>query len=87
MLETIGESEIGNDNIAIAVQKKVFKLEVAVNNFALMDVPYTGNELGEKAASVFFFEEAMGENMIEQFTARGVVEDDADVFIGLNNVV
>ena len=52
-----------------------------------VDVPYTGNELGEKAASVLFFEEAMGENVIEQFTARGVVENDADVLVGFDNVV
>jgi hypothetical protein len=29
----------------------------------------------------------MGEDVIEQFTARGVVEDDADVFVGFDNVV
>ncbi len=87
MLETIGETEISDDNITVTVKEKIFEFEIAVNDFSLVDVPYTGDELGKEAASVLFFEETMGENVIEQFTARGVVEDDADVFVCFDNVV
>ena len=81
MLETIGETEISDDNITITVKEKIFEFEIMVNEFLLVDVPYTRDELGEEAASVLFFEETIGKNVIKQFTARGVVEDDANVFV------
>ena len=87
MLETIGETEISDDNITVTVKEKIFEFEIAVNDFSLVDVPYTGDELGKEAASVLFFEETMGENVIKQFTDRGIVEDDADVFVCFDNVV
>ena len=81
MLETIGETEISDDNITITVKEKIFKFEITVNEFLLVDVPYTRDELGKEAASVLFFEETIGKNVIKQFIARGVVEDDANVFV------
>jgi len=87
VLEAISEAEVGDNNIAIAVEEEIFELEVAVDDFTLMDVPDAGDELGEKTACILFFEEAMRENVIEQFTARGVVENDANVFVGLDNIV
>ena len=87
VLEAISEAEVGDDDVAVAVQEEIFELEVAVDDFTLMNVPNAGDELGEKTACILFFEEAMGENVIEQFAARGVVEDDADVFVGLDNIV
>jgi hypothetical protein len=47
VFEAIGETEISDDNITVTVEEKIFEFEIAVNNFALMDVPYTGDELGE----------------------------------------
>ena len=54
MLEAIGEIEIGDNNIPIEVEEaSSLRPEVAVTDFALMDVPYTGPgyKLGGKAAS------------------------------------
>ena len=45
MLEPVGETEIGNDDVPVAVEKEVFQLEVAVDNFLLMNIPDAGNEL------------------------------------------
>jgi len=81
VLETIGETEISDDNITITVKEKIFEFEITVNEFLLVDVPYTRDELGKEAASVLFFEETISENVIKQFTARGVVKDDANVFV------
>lgn len=47
MFEAIGEAKIGDDNIALTVKKKVFKLEISMNDFLLMDVPDTREQLGE----------------------------------------
>ncbi len=45
MFKAVGKAKIGDDNIAVAVKQEVFKFEVAVDYFLLMDVPYTGDEL------------------------------------------
>ena len=88
MLEAIGGIEIGDDNILIKVEEaSSLRPEVTVNDFALVDVPYTGYKLCGKAERLLCFEKAMGENVIEQFTTRGTVENDADVVIGFDNVV
>jgi hypothetical protein len=87
VLEAISEAEIGDDDIAIAVEEEIFELEVAVDDLALMDVPDAGDELGEKTAGILFLEEAMGKDVVEKFSAGGVVEDDADVFVRFDNVV
>ncbi len=47
MFETVGETKIGDDHIALTVKEKVFKLEIPMNDFLLMDVPDTREELGE----------------------------------------
>ncbi len=52
-----------------------------------VDVPYTRDELSEKVASILFFEEIMSKNVVKQFTTRGIVEDDADVFVCFNNII
>ncbi len=87
MFKAIGETKVGDDDVTVTVQKKVFEFEVTVNDLALVDVPDAGYELGEKTTSVFFFEIAVGEDMIEKFAARGVVEDNTDVFVCFNDIV
>jgi hypothetical protein len=57
---------------------------VAVNE---VDVPYTGNKAGRKGINILFFEKAMSGDVIEQFTARGVIENDAGELVGFDNVV
>ena len=87
MFKVIGGTKIGDDDVAVTVQKQIFEFEVTVNDFAFVDVPDTGYELSEKTTSVFFFEIAVGEDVIKELAARGVVEDDTDVFVRFNNVV
>jgi hypothetical protein len=87
VFEAIGEPEIGDDDVAVAVEEEVLEFEVAVDDFFLVDVPDTGEELGEEFCGVFFFEVAVGEDVVEEFAAGGVFEDDTDVFVGFDYVV
>ena len=87
MFKTIGKAKIRNDNIAVAVEEEVFEFQVSVDNFLLVDVPDTGNELGEELCSISFFKIAVGENMVKEFSARGVFKDDTDVFVSFDNII
>lgn len=44
-----------------------------MNNLLLVDIPDSGNELGEEFTGIAFPEVSVGENMVEEFTARGVI--------------
>jgi len=59
MFESVCESEIGDDDVSMAVEQEVFEFEVAMDDFLLVDVPYTRNELGKKLGSILFFEVAV----------------------------
>ena len=87
MLKAIGESEIGDDNIAMTVKKEVFQLEVAMNDFLLVDIPDSGNELREKLRSIPFFEIALSEDVVEELSSRGVFQYDPNVLVRLDNIV
>lgn len=39
MLEAIGKAKIGNDDIAMSIKEKILELEIAVDDFLLVDVP------------------------------------------------
>lgn len=43
MLEAIGESKVSDNDITLAIEKQIFKLEVAVNDLLLVDVPNARN--------------------------------------------
>jgi len=59
MFESVCESEIGDDDVSMAVEQEVFEFEVAVDDFLLVDVPYTRDELGKKLGGILFFEVAV----------------------------
>jgi len=87
VLESVGEPEIGDDHVAVTVEKQILELEVAMDDFLLVDVPNAGYELGEQLCSVLFAQISMGQNVVEQFAAGCVLKDDTDVFIRLDHVV
>jgi len=43
----------------MAVEKEVFKFEVAMDDFHLVDVPYARDKLGKQLGSILFFEVAV----------------------------
>jgi len=50
---------ISDDDVSMAVEKEVFKFEVAMDNFPLVDVSYTRDKLGKQLGSILFFEVAV----------------------------
>jgi hypothetical protein len=43
----VGETEICNDDILIAVQQQVLELEISVHNTLPVQIAHAGDELGE----------------------------------------
>ena len=87
MFETVGKTEVGDDDIAITVQEQVFKLQVTMDNLLLVDIPDTGDELSKQLASVSLTEVPVSEDVVEELTTRRVFENNADILVGLNNIV
>ena len=43
--------------------------------------------MGKELSSIFFFEVAVGEDVVEEFATGCVFEDDTDVFVGFYDIV
>ena len=86
MFEPIRGPEIRNDNIPMPIEEDVLRLQVAVDDFFLMDVPHARDELGEELGGVVFAEVAVNDDVLEEIPARGVIEDEPDVFVGFYHV-
>ena len=87
MFEAVGKAEVGYKDIAISIEEKVFELEITMNDLFLVDVPDTGDELREKFCGVLFFEVSVGKDMVKELASRGVLEDDANVFVRFDDIV
>ena len=87
MLEPIGKTEVCYYHVSMSIEEEVFEFQVAVDDLFLVDVPDAGDELSEEFACIFLLQVAVGENVVEEFAARRVFEDDADVLVGLDDVV
>lgn len=87
MFETVGKTEICDNDVPVTIEEEVFEFEITVNDFLLMDVPDTRYELGEEFSGIFFLEVTMGEDVVEELATGGIFEDDTDVFVGFDDVV
>ena len=87
MLEAVGEPKVGHDHVPVSVEEQVLEFEVTMDNLFLMKVPDGRNELSKQLASIAFFEVAVGEDVVEQFAAGGIFEDDPDIFIRFDNII
>lgn len=87
MFETVGKAKIRDYNIAVAVKEKVFEFQISVDDFLLVNVPNTRNELGEELCSISFFEISVCKDVVEEFSTRSIFKDDTDVFVGFDNIV
>jgi hypothetical protein len=58
-----------------------------VNNASLVQVADTGDELGEQLTRRAVLQIAVVEDVVEQLTARRILEDDADVALSLNHLM
>ncbi len=87
MLEAVCEAKVGHDHVPVSVEEEILEFEVTMDNLFLMKVPDGRNELCKQFASVAFFEVAVGKDVIEEFAAGGIFEDDPDVFVGFDDIV
>jgi hypothetical protein len=65
MFETVSEPKVGDDYVAMAVEKQILKLEVTVDNLLLVDIPDTRDKLAEELASVFLAKIPMRQDVVE----------------------
>lgn len=87
VLESIGEAEIRDYHVPVSVEEEVFEFEVPVDNLFLMNVPDARDELTEEFARILLLEVAVGEDVVEEFTTRRVLENNTDVLVRFDNVV
>jgi hypothetical protein len=87
VLEAVGEAKVGDDHVAVSVKEEVFELEVAVHDLLLVDVPHPRDELREELGGVTLFEVSVCEDVVEELAARGVFDDDTDIFVGFDYFV
>jgi len=87
MFETVSKAKVRDYNIAVAIKEKVFELQVSMDDFLLVNVPNTRNELGEELCSISFFEIAVGKDVVEEFSTRSIFKDDTNVFVGFDDIV
>lgn len=87
MLEPVGETEVSDYHVPVSIKEEVFEFEVAMDDLFLVNVPNTRDELTKKFARVLLLQVAVGEDVVEEFTTGGVLEDDANVLVRFDNVV
>lgn len=87
MFKLVSETKVGDYHISVAVQEEVLELEVAMDNFLLVNVPDTGNELGKEFGSVLFAKIAMSKDVVEKLSTRCIFQDDANVLVSFDHVV
>ena len=86
VLDLARESEVGNLDVEVVVEKNVFWLEIPMNNLQFVAVFYAGHDLLEKSTSDGFTHATVRDDVLEQFAA-GEFEDDDDVCRGGNDFV
>lgn len=58
-----------------------------MNDFLLMDIPDTRDELGKEFCSIFLLEVAVGQDVVEKLATRGVLENYANVLVCFDDIV
>jgi hypothetical protein len=69
VLEAIGESEIGDDDITMFVEKKVFEFEITMYDMLLVKIIDSGNQLSKELLGVSLLEIPTSENVVKQLPA------------------
>ena len=87
MFESVRETKVGDYHVPVSVEQEVFEFEVAMDDLFLVNIPDAGDELTKEFACVLLLEVTMGKDMVKEFTAGRVLENDANVFVRLDDVV
>lgn len=54
MVESIGESKVGDDDVSVLVEEQIFQLEISVDNVFFVQIVDARDQLGEKFGGVSF---------------------------------
>lgn len=68
MVESVGETKVGNDDIAVLVKEQVLQFEITVDYVFLVKVVDAGDQLGEELLGVSFLEVSIGENVVKELS-------------------
>jgi len=58
-----------------------------MDDLFLVYIPDTRDKLREKPAGILFLQVTMGEDMVEKLASGRVFENNADILVGLNDIV
>ena len=86
-IERVGEAEVGDNDVPIAVEEKILKLEITVDDAFLVQVPNAGNKLSKEATGRVVLEVPVVQDVVEQFSARGILENDPEMSVGCLHLV
>jgi hypothetical protein len=76
VLDFVGETEIGDLNVEIIIEKHVLRFQVAMDDLETMRVLDTRNELLEEAARLMFWHAAICDDVVEKLPACKFEDDD-----------
>jgi hypothetical protein len=85
-VEGVGEAEVGDDDVAVAVEQQVLELKIAMHDAPLVQVADAGHQLGEQSPRHRLLKAALAEDEVEQLTTGRVLEDDTDVTVPVLSV-
>lgn len=87
MLEAVCEAKVSDDNISVPIKEQILQLQITMDYLLLVDVPDARDKLSKQFASVLLLQISMSKNVIEKFAARGIFQDDSDIFVRLDYIV
>lgn len=72
-VEIVGETKIGNDNVAVSIEQQVLQLQVTMYDSFLVEVPDARYELGEKSTGSVVLEVSMVQDVVEQLPTGSIL--------------
>ena len=86
-LVSIGESEIDNFDSFVVGKQQVFRFHVSVHYIEFVNVLDSIDYLLEEPASFLLLDSLVGNNVVEQFSAGGVLHNQKQLFRGFDDFV
>jgi hypothetical protein len=87
VLEAVCETEIRDDDVPVFIEKQVLQFKVPMNNFLLVDVPNSRDELRKQFGCVSFTQVPVGQDVVEELATGRVFDDNPNVLVSLDNIV
>ena len=86
-VESVGKAKVSDNDVLVAIQEQILKLEITVNNTLLVKVSNARYQLGEEPPRGRIFEVSVVQDVIEKLASRCVLQDDSHVPFGLDKLV